>query len=52
MEEQRGPFEKFVGSHYYSESEICGGAGTVSLSKHLPWQEVLFLQRSAHFSKT
>jgi hypothetical protein len=30
MAEQRGPFEKFVDSPYYSESEICGGAVTVS----------------------
>jgi hypothetical protein len=22
----RGPFEKFVDSHYYSDSELCGGA--------------------------
>jgi hypothetical protein len=26
----RGPFEKFVDSPYYSESELCGGAVTVS----------------------
>jgi hypothetical protein len=26
----RGPFEKFVDSLYYSESELCGGAVTVS----------------------
>jgi hypothetical protein len=26
----RGPFEKFVDSTYYSESELCGGAVTVS----------------------
>jgi hypothetical protein len=26
----RGPFKKFVDSPYYSESEICGGAMTVS----------------------
>jgi hypothetical protein len=26
----RGPFEKFVDSPYYSESEICGGVVTVS----------------------
>jgi hypothetical protein len=24
----RGPFEKFVDSRYYSESEFCGGAVT------------------------
>jgi hypothetical protein len=27
-----GPFEKFVDSLYYSESELCGGAVTVSLN--------------------
>jgi hypothetical protein len=32
----RGPFEKFVDSSYYSESELCGGAVTVSFSKYLP----------------
>jgi hypothetical protein len=32
----RGPFEKFVDSRYYSESELCGGAVTVSFSKYLP----------------
>jgi hypothetical protein len=32
----RGPFEKFVDSPYYSESELCGGAVTVSFSKYLP----------------
>jgi hypothetical protein len=26
----QGPFEKFVDSLYYSESELCGGAVTVS----------------------
>jgi len=26
----RGSFEKFVDSYYYSESELCGGAVTVS----------------------
>jgi len=30
----RGPFAKFVDSPYYSESELCGGAVTVSLSKY------------------
>jgi hypothetical protein len=49
---QRGPFEKFVDSPYYSESELCGGAVTVSFSKYLPWQAMHFLQRSTHFSKT
>jgi hypothetical protein len=52
MAEQRGPFEKFVDSPYYSESKLCGGAVTVSFSKYLPWQAMRFLQRSAHFSKT
>jgi hypothetical protein len=47
-----GPFEKFVDSPYYSESELCGGAVTVSFSKYLPWQAMHFLQRSTHFSKT
>jgi hypothetical protein len=28
-EELRGPFEKFVDSPYYSESELCGGVVTV-----------------------
>jgi hypothetical protein len=32
----RGPFEKFVDSHYYSESKLCLGAVTVSFSKYLP----------------
>jgi hypothetical protein len=41
----RGPFEKFVDSHYYSESELCGGVATVSFTKYLPWQAM-------HFSKT
>jgi hypothetical protein len=48
----RGPFEKFVDSSYYSESEFCGGAVTVSFSKYLPWQAVHFVQRSTHSSKT
>jgi hypothetical protein len=30
MAEQRGAFEKFVNSPYYSESKLCGGAVTVS----------------------
>jgi hypothetical protein len=45
----RGPFETFVGSPNYSESELCGGAVTVSFSKYLPWQAMHFLQRSIHF---
>jgi hypothetical protein len=48
----RGPFEKFVDSPYYSESEVCGGVVMVSFSKYLPWQEIHFLKRSTHFSKT
>jgi hypothetical protein len=34
MAEQQGPFEKFVDSPYYSVSELCGGAVTVSFSKY------------------
>jgi hypothetical protein len=48
----RRPFEKFVDSSYYSGSELCGGAVAVSLWKYLPRQEIRFLQRSTHFSKT
>jgi hypothetical protein len=48
----RWPFVKLVDSSYYSESELCGGAVTVSFSKYLPWQARHFLQRSTHFSKT
>jgi hypothetical protein len=48
----RGPFEKFVNSPYFSESELGGGAVTVSLSKYLPWQAMHFLKRSTHFLKT
>jgi hypothetical protein len=48
----RGPFAKFVDSLYYSESELCEGAVTVSFSKYLPWQAMHFLQRSTQFSKT
>jgi hypothetical protein len=40
-----------VDSPYYSKSELCGGAVTVSFSKYLPWQ-AMHLQRSTHFSKT
>jgi hypothetical protein len=50
MVEQRGPFEKFMDSPYYSESEVYGGVVTVSFP--LPWQAIHFLQRSTHFSKT
>jgi hypothetical protein len=45
----RGPFAKFVDSPYYSESELCGGAVTVSFSKYLLWHTMHFLQRSTHF---
>jgi hypothetical protein len=48
----RGPFVKFVDALYYSESELCGDAVTVSSSKFLTWQAMYFLQRSTHFSKT
>jgi hypothetical protein len=48
----RGPFGKFVDSPYYSESELCGGAVTVSFSKYLPWQAIHLLQWSTHFAKT
>jgi hypothetical protein len=48
----REPSENFVDSPYYSESELCGGAVTVSFSKYLPWQAMHFLQHSTHFSKT
>jgi hypothetical protein len=34
------------------ESELCGGAVTVSFWKYLPWQAMQFLKRSNHFSKT
>jgi hypothetical protein len=46
------PFEKFVDSPYYTESELCGGAVTVSFSKCLPSQAMHFLQLSTRFSKT
>jgi len=48
----QGAFEKFVDSPYYSESEVCGGAVTVSFLKYLPWQVMYFLQHSSHISKT
>jgi hypothetical protein len=48
----RGPFEKFVDLLYFSESELCGGAVTVSFSKYFLWQATHFLQRCTHFSKT
>jgi hypothetical protein len=41
-----------VDSTYYSESELGGGAVTVSFAKYLPWQAIRFLQRSTHFPKT
>jgi hypothetical protein len=50
--EIRGPFAKFVDSPYYSESELRGGAMTVSFSKCVPWKAMQFLQRSTHFLKT
>jgi hypothetical protein len=34
-EQLRGPFEKFVDSPYYSESDPCGGAVTIAFSKYL-----------------
>jgi hypothetical protein len=39
---RRGPFAKSVNSIYYSESELCEGAVTVSFSTHLPWQAMHF----------
>jgi hypothetical protein len=48
----RGPFAKFLDSPYYSESELYGGAVTVSFSKYLRWWAMHFLQRSTHISKT
>jgi hypothetical protein len=38
-----GPFAEFVDSPSYSQSELCGGAVTVSFSKYLPWQAIHFL---------
>jgi hypothetical protein len=52
MAEQRGPFEKFVDSRYYSELELCGSAVTVYFSQYLLRQAMHFLQRSTQFSKT
>jgi hypothetical protein len=34
VEQLRGPLEKFMDSPYYSESELCGGAVTVTFSKY------------------
>jgi hypothetical protein len=48
----QGPFEKFVDSPYYSESELRRCAVTTSFSKYFPWQVMHSLQRSTHFSKT
>jgi hypothetical protein len=45
----REPFENFVDSPYYSESELCGRAMTASFSKYLPWQAMHFLKHSTHF---
>jgi hypothetical protein len=39
-----GLFAKFVGWPYYSESELSGGAVTVSFSNYLPWQVIHILQ--------
>jgi hypothetical protein len=39
----RGPFEKFVDSSYYSESELCGGAETVSFFEVPPLASVALL---------
>jgi hypothetical protein len=52
FEKIRRPFAKFVDSPYYFESDVHGGAMTVSFSKYLPWQAMQFSQRSTHFSKT
>jgi hypothetical protein len=38
-------------SPYYFKLELHGGAMTVSFLKYLPWQVMLFLQCSIHFSK-
>jgi hypothetical protein len=51
MKKVQGTFEKLVDSTFYSESELCGGAVTVSFSKYLPWQVIHFSQHSTHFSK-
>jgi hypothetical protein len=40
---QQVPFEKFVNSPYYYESEFYGGVVMVSFSKYLPWQAMHFL---------
>jgi hypothetical protein len=50
-EQLRVLFEKFVDSPYYSESELCRGAVTVSFSKYLPWLAIRFLERSTFSSK-
>jgi len=47
-----GSFEKFVDSPYYSNSEFCEAAVSVSFSKYLSQQAMYFLQRSTHFLKT
>jgi hypothetical protein len=46
FKELRGSFGKLVDPPYYSESELCAGAVTVSFSKYLPWQAMRFLRRS------
>jgi hypothetical protein len=43
--------KKFVDSNYYPETELCAGAVTVSFSKYLTWQPMVFLQRSTRFLK-
>jgi hypothetical protein len=40
---ERGTFGKFVDSPYYSVSELCGGAVTISFSEYLPWQAMALL---------
>jgi hypothetical protein len=39
----RGPFERFVDSPYYSESDLCGGAVTVSFSEVPPLRSDAFV---------
>jgi hypothetical protein len=51
-EQLGGPFKKFEDSHFYSESEHCGGSVTVSISKYLPWKAMLFSQRFTHLTET
>jgi hypothetical protein len=51
-EQLQVPFEKYVDSSNYSESELCGGAVKVYFSNYLPWEAMHFLRRSNHFSRT